>query len=317
MKKIIYLLAIAALPITVLQAQTPKNDLSVYYLKGNVKSFNEITFEGEMKVGDLVNGKKTSRNFNTFNKSGFRTEQILEWENYAGSFKSITKFSYDSNNNMVETSTNDRDRIEITKKILNGRGDIVEENKYDSTGKLIGKTKYKYNSNNLNILKDVYNGEGKLEYSEELKYNLNNQLLVSERRDDTKKVTYIESYLYDNEGNVIEIKSSFRNRNGDMTQKSAVSYKMNVNKQVVMQTYTNSVSKSPTSVTNYEYDSKENVLRKVIDVISGIGMGSNVIISYEYTYDGQNNWIKKIETKASNYSETLIFTIEEREIKYY
>ncbi len=317
MKRIVYLLAFIILPITVLHAQSIKSDLSVYDLKGNVKSFNELTFKGEKKFGDLVNGKRTSSFFNTFNKSGFITERVSEWENHAGSFKIITNFSYDSNNNMVEMTSNDHYGKEIIKKMLNGRGEIVEENKYDSTGKLIGKTKYKYNSNNLNILKDEYNVEGKLEYSEDLKYNSNNHLLVSEKRNYTKEVTNIMSYLYDDQGNVIEIISSFRNRNDDMAQEYVITLIWNINKQVAMRIYTKSDSQEPTTITNYEYDSKGNVLREVLEWRSKIGLRGKVTMSYEYTYDGQNNWIKKIKTNGSDGSKTSDFTIYEREIKYY
>lgn len=305
MKKIIYLLAIAIFSALVVNAQAKQNALSTLNIRGNVKSTDEVTFNAEKKFGDLVKGKKVSREFKTFNKSGFRTEHLTE--DYTKGKKSKRKYNYDRNNNMEEEELNDNGKIEITKKIFNDRGDIIEGNTYDNKGKLTGKTKCKYNNDGLNILTDVYDGEGKLNYATESKYNKERQLVSSVSRDDAKKIKYTQTYEYDDAGNLVEDKFGYRTDNGSMVEVTR-SYIFNEKNQIEEEIYTSTGYKSPPQVTNYEYDTKGN--------LTSYEKEGKYTFSYEYTYDSQNNWIKEIRTYKADDSETLSFAITEREIKY-
>jgi YD repeat-containing protein len=301
MKKLFYLLVFSSLPVCILHAQTRTNDLVSENLNGYVKSVNVIKFEAAEKFGDITKGEKTARDYEAYNKSGFRTEFLMK--DYKDDSEWTCKFTYDGNNNLIETDVNDEGEIEISKRKFNDRRNVEVEDTYNKKGNLTGRSKFIYNNSGLLTKVNQYDANGKLTFTVEDKYNENNQLISSLSYDEPRKLLYSSYYKYDMRGNVIEDISGSRNKKGAMDE-STKTFRFNGKKQKTEETYSSSGG-NPTKTT-YEYDTNGNLLVK---------KDSYNQDTYTYTYDKQNNWTKRIKSHLS--FGTTTFEITEREIKYY
>jgi hypothetical protein len=302
MKRLIYLLALSPLPACMLHAQTKTNDLLPENLKEYVKSVTTIKFGAAEKFGDVTKGEKKGRDYEAYNKSGFRTEFLMKDGDDATEL--TVKYTYDGNNNLVELDRNDEGEIEIEKMKFNSKGTVEVADTYNKKGNLTGRSKFIYNNSGLLITMNEYDGNGKLISTVENKYNANNELVSSLTYDEPRKLLYSGYYKYDMRGNVIEDIWGSRNSKGVMNERTKT-FRFNSKKQKTEQTHSSGGSKPKR--TTYEYDSNGNLLIEKDSYDSQY--------TYQYTYDKQNNWTKSIRSYLSFGSKSFVIT--EREIKYY
>lgn len=214
--------------------------------------------------------------------------------NLKGDIKSIKEYSFEA----VEIAgelRNGRRKTESTSSfdyfdkviLFNNDGNIMEEERYRSDDKLVGKQDYKYNAegkkvevNRYNMdgvlnLKVVYKYDNKGKMTEESKYNANGSLfLTTSNKFDTDQNMIEESamtstgglfsrstYDYDDNKNIIE--ANFYDFNGELERKKTYIYN---DRGDVVEENNHLPDGSPAGkrTYTYEYDSLDNWTRKII-----------------------------------------------------
>ena len=136
----------------------------------------------------------------------------LTEENLKGKVKSITENTYEAvdkfgqiekGNILVDSSAVYTDDGHF--KIYNEKGNKIEENYYNSNGRLYSKTTYKYDEKGNNIEDNFYDSDdGSLIYKNTYKYDEKGNKIEEYHYDEDGKFNYKYTYKYDEKGNNIE-----------------------------------------------------------------------------------------------------------------
>tara|TARA_R110001592_G_C13186309_1_gene751651 strand:+ start:1219 stop:2043 length:825 start_codon:yes stop_codon:yes gene_type:complete len=246
-------------------------------LKGKVKSVKETSHTIIDNFGRYKKERCWYITLREFNKNGRKINHYHYNTDGTGtlSFKSV--YYYDIDGYLIEFNdiygTDNLIHRKFIYKYDNNKK-LIEENRYASNGSLIVKEIYEYDSNGNLIEYYYYDRKGNL----------------------YKK----ESYKYDYNGNRIENNKSYSDGSG-----SKETYKYNQKG--------NLIEKNEFSVFNkkylYGYDRMGNIIEiKIIEKDNN----KETTITYEYTYDSNGSWIKKLEFE-NHFTKKLI----ERTIEYY
>jgi hypothetical protein len=166
-------------------------------------------------------------------------------------------------------------------------GNKIAEQYYDSIGMIKDKSEYIYSSNGQKSAKKVTNLDNKLLHSYQYEHDEFGQLIKINITDyeGNDKYDYYSTSKYDEYGN--EILTITYTPDGQKV-KSA-EYTFEKNKKIKLIVYDN--MDSPCAICEYKYNENGDVNKEIFY------LGNNLLFeeySIEYTYDSQNNWIKKI-----------------------
>lgn len=260
-----------------------KSDLKKMNLKGEVKTFREYSYQTIDSFGKISKGERQYE------------EGIDYYQNRSPKGGYLT---FNKNGGLIETLEYDLNN-KVKEKIIftyNENGNIIEENIFDNNDKFDYKVVFKYNDKGYLIDRSLYKNDGKLHSKFVYKYNkkdnqINKSLYFDGELDST------EDYKYDDKGNLIE--------------SNVVSYGKFINWETSF----------------FEFDNQGNLIEESSNINSKEGSldlittynynkyGDKITkddTTYEYVYDSQKNWIKRIEF----YNGVPKFIVE-RKIEYY
>ena len=246
----------------------PENDLSNFNLKGKVKSFSQESYEVKVRNENIIKGRKID---------GFNEPDDIF---FSDSFR--IHFKFDEN------------------------GNKIEENNFNSKGKLHDKRIYKYNEkgnlfessslfNENETTKQIYHYNTKGELMS-INYFRNEEFFMEDyyQYDDKgnlidysswtvnpKKLQWQTNYKYDEEGNVIE--------KDDDNWVTTYEYDDKGNKIVEKQ-----INKHDDGVykSMYRYDKDENLIEKIEENSRKGEIQSS--LNFKYEFDKNDNWTKRI-----------------------
>ena len=159
----------------------------------------------------------------------------LTEENLKGKVKSITENTYEAvekfgqiekGDVLVDSSAVYTDDGRF--KIYNEKGNKIEENYYNSNGRLYSKTTYKYDEKGNMIEDNFYDSDdGSLIYKNTYKYDEKGNIIEEYHYDEDGKFNYKNTYKYDEKGNIIE--ENHYDSNGRLDSKYTYEYDKNNN----------------------------------------------------------------------------------------
>ena len=159
----------------------------------------------------------------------------LTEENLTGQVQSITENTYEAVDKfgqiekgdvLVDSSAVYTDDGHF--KIYNEKGNKIEENYYNSNGRLYSKTTYKYDEKGNMIEDNFYDSDdGSLIYKNTYKYDEKGNKIEEYHYDEDGKFNYKYTYKYDEKGNNIE-KNNY-DSNGRLDSKHTYEYDKNNN----------------------------------------------------------------------------------------
>lgn len=229
-----------------------KTDLQKLNLNGKIQSTTEFIFNAEKALGGIA--KKDNRYDKEeiiFNTKGNKTKETLvlaqtkfEYDNLNnliketalfddGSFRYINKFKYDSNNELIEIGSYEKNDILGEKEIYlkengkliitayggerndfrrkqantyNEKGDLIEVQKYTEKDEVFYTQTIKYdkNANQIEIIHSSPTSES-YNYTEKKEYNSKNDLVVHMQYKPGNVLSFktVNTYKYDSNGNWI------------------------------------------------------------------------------------------------------------------
>jgi len=178
-----------------------KNDLEESNLKGKIWKLKETRFEGEEKFGKYQLGDKRyfGHQFLVFNEEGNLIE--LQRLDRKGKIERISKYTYDENDNCIELTTYEDDKVvqKQVNKVENNQ--TVEVQVFDKKGKLTDKYQYNYSGADISSGK-IFNSNGSLyaTFQNELSGGLLTDQIV---KDSLEQTTSIRTYERNNEGDIV------------------------------------------------------------------------------------------------------------------
>lgn len=174
------------------------NLLKELYFDKNEKLDYCYTYDDENNSDENTNDEiiyKYDKNGKIIEESSYQ-QGILKWKKI---------IQYNEKNSQKELFFNSNSELEriITLK-LDDKNNIIEEHRYDSDEKVIGKWIYDYNNQGNRIKEILYNSDGKLNEEEIYIYNEKNKLIENIIINYYEKSRSKSTYIYDDNDNEIE-----------------------------------------------------------------------------------------------------------------
>lgn len=215
-----------------------------------------------------------------------------------GEVKSYREIKFLAVNNFSIISGGERIRHIYNKEVLfNLDGNKIEKNDYIPDGTIANRTVYLYQKDIL-IEHNNYDSQGMLFGTGKYETNDNGQVIRLNYKTNDGRYNWSESYLYDNQGNLSEIKR-FKTEEKNDTKEI---YTFNENGYVTTSEFHR--DNQLVSKNDYNYDAEGN--------FNQLNFGDSAVYTYKYNYDAKGNWIKKIIFENDNPSGILV-----REIAYF
>lgn len=146
-------------------------------LIGHVKEIKIITYTADIKFGELVKGKVVRIEDDKYNEGGNFIESSANIKEDTISYNIKLKIQYDKEGRKVSMSeANDPKPTYYFKH--NSSGITNEEDSFDKDGKLVSKSKFTLDDNNLVSVIDIYDSEETL--NRKFKRKFNDQLRIAE-----------------------------------------------------------------------------------------------------------------------------------------
>lgn len=292
MRQLLLIFLTIALLSACISENSPSNDTDKYGLKGNVISFEEVSYKADYKFGEVIEVKREwdyeyeNDKYIIFNKGGFIIEEYYFNPKY--SFGGYTTFEYDKNNRISNEKEYFQDSTlsYITFYKYDFSGNIEEKTRYDSEKNIIEKVFYEYNING-DKEKEIFNYNER-KWKEIVFNHLGNEIEIT-RYDTLGAISSKRKYKYDDKGNRIE--STWFLSDGNLSSLKKSVYDDN-NKLISSIDYNSDGEKN--SEYNYAYDEQGNPIE--IKWIYHF-LNTSETTTYEYDYDDFNNWINRIEYK--------------------
>lgn len=320
-------------------AQFPeKSNLQKGNLKGMVKSVVSNYFDAEEKFGEIVKKELKLTYIEQFNKQGNYTEyQLKHNTDKLGSF--INKYKYKNGVLIEETFKKPKqvpNNYEFTERLYNKLGQLIEENNYTNKGDLYTKTKYQWSSFFKMSGYTLYNSSGKLEYKigyfyeessiKEVYKNLIDKIkswtsidltstfIVENKLDKNDNLTRLR-YIDTNGNELVLAELISGSKSSQLESYNYTINQYNDNGELMAYYKINFEKNGELVIIKYSpiYDANGNIL-ETQKFINGKKTSKSENVFF-YTYDKNNNWIKRI--KRDNTYGVTTFYIAEREIKYY
>tara|TARA_R110001592_G_C13155930_1_gene748521 strand:- start:1544 stop:2560 length:1017 start_codon:yes stop_codon:yes gene_type:complete len=321
------------------QAQFPeKSNLQKENLKGTIKSVLSNYFDAEEKFGEVVKKELKRTYLKEFNKQGNYTDyQLKDNTDKLGSF--ISKYQYKNGVLIEETYKKPKqvpNNYELTERLFNKLGQLQEENYYTDKGDLYSKKKYQWSSFFNMSGYTFYNSSGKLVYKisyfyEDTSIKKAQKTLIDKIKSWTNidlTSTFIVESKVDKNDNLTQLRYLDSNGNelvlgelisgGKSLQLESYNYiinQFNENGDLIVYYKINFEKNGEQVIIKYSpiYDANGNIL-ETQKFING-KKTSKSENEFSYTYDKNNNWIKRIN-RDNTYGVTTFYIVE-REIKYY
>ena len=130
----------------------------------------------------------------------------LTEENLKGKVKSIKETLYEAVDKFgqIEKGNVLYDAFTFPFTIYDEKGNKIEENDYDSDGRLDSKTTYKYDEKGNIIEENDYDSDGRLDSKYIYKYDEKGNKIEENRYDSNGRLSQKTTYKYDEKGNTIE-----------------------------------------------------------------------------------------------------------------
>jgi len=257
-----------------------KTDLEEMKLRGKIKSFKEYSYKAIDSFGVISKGKKQ-------HIDGFEAypEGVFLTFNTEGFFKESTEYTvYEKINEKIIYS-------------YNQKGQKIEQNVYDSINKFDYKVVFKYNEKGYLFDRSLYDEKGKLNKKFVFENNENDNEIKESLYSSKGNLDSYYKYKYDNKGNLIE--TSFIDYGRLVISENTI-YIYDVKGNLILKNSSITIKEGTVDIeTNYTY----NTLGDIESIDS---------TTYEYIYDSNNNWIKRIE-----YNSGFPKFVLERKIEYY
>ncbi len=247
--------------------------ISVPFLFGCAAEHKKKNDLSELNLKGHVKSVKVS-SYQAVNKLGYITKGSVRFDN---SFDDEPSRKFTNNGNLIEVDSYELDGTILWKTIykLDEKGRKIESNDYKSNGTLDWKTIYNLDDKGNLIHSIYYNSDGTL--SGKTIYKVDN------------KGYLIESNYYNSDGTLRGKEIYKRDKRGNIIEKV-----------------------SPRSImcrAIYKLDDKGNKLES--DIYNSDGTLERKK-TFKYTFDKENNWVKRID-----YKNNIPTFILEREIEYY
>lgn len=266
-----------------------KSDLEKMKLRGKVKSYREYSYKANSSFGKISKGERQyeegfdyypNGGFLTFNTKGFLKENI-EYDIKDG-IKEKNTYIYDENEKIIETKRyySDKNALYLLLYKYDDKGFLTERTLYNSKGIIDNKDVYGNQKENNEIIVNNYGSDGELNFS--------------------------TSSKFDNEGNIIEYRDNSYSGNGFS---STISYIYDNQDNMVKENSATTLTddgRTLDMISNYNYNKYGDKIEHWFDD------STESKTTYEYEYDSQNNWIKRIE-----FDKRFPKFILERKIEYY
>ena len=277
-------------------------------LIGKVKLSTGTSYKAVIRLDKVEKGEKQAGNIQTqYDKRGNEIKEKryngnggLEWEytteydtsgnkieyrcykpNETPSLVSKVNYTYDLDGNRISLEHSDPSNPEYGYKYIytyDKQGNRIEFNDFSKDGSLNSRKTYKYDAQGNAIEFHRFNADGSLDSRSTYKYDTKGNKIESNRFEADGSFDARYTYKYDMQGNETE-KSSFK-ANGSLSWKKTYAYDLKGNKVLYKRYKANGDLKSS--------------------------------MSWEYTYDQQGNWTKRIKFKNKIAQE-----ITERTFEYY
>jgi hypothetical protein len=146
MKKFGLLLLAPALLSFIAVTNEPENNLKESGIKGDVKSITSVTYGTKLMFDDLVKGDRVDSQITTYNSNGMMTQWVqYGTSRYTPSYE--LRFQYGAGSKRTREILNYQGAYDYDREfIYDQAGNLIETNDYTDDGKLISKTKCKYNT---------------------------------------------------------------------------------------------------------------------------------------------------------------------------
>jgi hypothetical protein len=300
------------------------NDLQKENLKGNIKCIVESHYKATKSFGEIEKGEKIiSHQINDtikYNHKGYITETskdlgIKLWKYYykyneEGLLKRITtyynskllskeEYKYNNKNQLIETVYYSKPNPLLSHQDTSLSMQEREEYKYNQIGKLIEKSFYSIDYKP--IFEHINNPEAiELKSKYVYKYDKIGNKIESISYDIYEKISGKYQFIYDTDRNMIYKKTY--NKSGEIGDVWQYKYDKNGNK--TEESNSQIIEGSDFKIFNEDGTPTDDFLEARFNL--------NIKFIYEYTYDKNMNWIKRIIFRGENPTE-----IQEREIEYY
>lgn len=274
-----------------------KTDLEKAALKGKVKILILESYKAESIDGKVVPGVRSaysSENYSKqYNEKGYLIEKI-EYSSGGTLIKYKHIFKYDKKENNVEQNTYYSNDTLYYKIIIryDKYGNILTENTFDDEGNLESQIKFKYNKRKK-ISRIEYDQDKKMECKNTYKYNEKGLISEDNRFLSDNKLFRKFRYKYDEKGNQIEEKVY----DPDDSLIYCNSWKYNDKGFKIEFTYTDIKKNKLSNKHIYNYDEQGNPIEHTEYDSEGNLVNKD---KWEYEYDKENNWTKKIEFLRGN-----------------
>lgn len=272
-----------------------------------IKSIKSQAFNVGMSRNDTLTFKIENDIENyvkEFNKNG-----LIEWEyQYFYDKKSVAlNYIYDNNDLLKKKIIYKlKDSAKILDTIIEyGYNDkkLDSEYKYDSNDNLIKIVKYDYNKNGYSSYEYFYGKFDEKGNNKLIKYNSLEQIISIERN--WKDGKYLDrEYFYYNEANLLDSTITFAN------DKKLYEEIYQYNESEMSIKYYNYYSNTDKILINEErYNSNKEIISIINNENTDLKNGNKY---FQYVYDENGNWIKKLESNKNSLEK-----IVKREIEYY
>lgn len=290
MKKLLtFCISVALSAIALGQKANIQTTAREWNLKGNVKSIREMFYDGQVMDGQMEKGDLITE-----------ASPLYEFDQ-TGNLVSKTEY-------YIEKSP------EVWKTKYIKPGLIAEEALYNNRNKVLLKSVNTYDQNDYLVKYVSYDSLGKIsdQYTVEHKVIDEHQYVhIRDGNDEKGKYTVIDTFVFFNNTRTKYRTTSFK----DYFSKTQYFY----DRSGRMIRFIIDNEKGIRSHSDLAYDSQGNISKKIYgesytDPDIKDTPDPDSITTYEYTYDAQGNWIKKI---THDFSSDFLNSIVERTIIYY
>ena len=279
MLKIKYLFLIGLVAIATISCSKKKNDLTWQEASGNVKSIRTTGYEATEKFGEISEGDvlydEDINNLMVFNQDGYITE--ISYFNHSGNLEKKSVYVYD------------------------GESKLTKINNFDGDGDDIGRTVYTYNENRMPTKIVDYDKSGKINFTQKNEWDgdkcIRNQF-INEYSEGNYTInefngnSLVKSVVYDKNGK----------KTGDYTEYDDYKITKIVNPEFTI------------SLTYNDKGLCTSIVNGKLYSTNSISWSKGESYIYEYEYDNKDNWIRKVEKQKQSKKAKRIFI---REIEYY
>lgn len=247
-------------------------------LKGEVKQYSQMVYGVSIVDGEVVKNELGDNSSSKIMREYDRSGRLIKSGDYDsnGSFANENTYKYDANNRIIESKGFYYGSLTgIALNEYNNKG-IIDKTVYQNEdGELLATINYRYDKADKTL-------HGSLQAEDGKSFDR-----LTKRVDDAGNIVAI--VMYDEWGNEEERMEYTYMINGLISETVYIEY-------------------DDKEVNGYSYDENANLKEMIVTYSDG----DEVVITYEYKFDENGNWIQRLE-----YFDGVLRMLTEREYKYY